>query len=298
MVDRQIGRERFLAALRARRGHAPVPRRVLERFRGRLRAGRPDFADQWLTRTGAPALALDGREVLAGRPCRSVCGRASRSTRCTCRWWSPPPGAPESEHVVTLDSAGGILHASGRRRHAAGRGSRLPAVPPSGSGRDRADHQPGVRSATATPSSAGAKAGPLASAALGFARAFAENDSCRGPGRRLAGGRPYRGADQPGTGAAGAVPGAGADRGGPHLLPGRPPLQSGRPPTWSMPRPTPGVPVPPPWWSCAGRRTGCRAWPTACPTTGSTAGWLCPPGQGRPERGNWAPGASPLLAVR
>ena len=294
MVDRELGRERFLAALRAVA--------AAHRFRAASWSDfvaafglDPDFADQWLTRTGAPALALE--DVKFSPDAVSFHLRQSEpiySLRVPVVVTAA--GGARSEHVVTLDSPEGsfTLPVAGAAQLAVDPDCQLfrhldPAeIEPTISqvfGRDRHAFV------------AGAKAGPLASAALGFARAFAENDSAEVLADVLPADDRTVVLINPGAALLARFPAPGL------TVAGRTFFLDGR--RYNL-ETTDLV-----YAAADARRPGATALVVLCGSADRLPGladrvshygkysWLAlPAGQGRPERGNWAPGASPLLAVR
>jgi len=294
MADRLIGRERFLAALRDVAAAHRFRAAAWSDFLGAFGLG-DDFAAQWLTRTGAPSLALADVRFEAGAVSfRLRQGEPLYTLAVPVRVTGP--GGAETEHVVTLSGgeASFTLPVAGATRLAVDPDCHLFRR------LDPAEIEPTISQVFGSDRHAfivDAPKEPLAAAALAFARAFAESDT--------------------------AVVSDGVwpadDRTAVVLNPG---------PALLARLTAPGLTVSGRTIFLEGRRFSLDAadlvYAAADPERpGRTAlvvlcgsperlpgladrvshygkySWLIlPAGQGRPERGNWAAGASPLLAVR
>lgn len=298
MIDRAIGRERFLAALRE---VAATHRFRPAAWSDFLRAFAQDdaFADQWLRRTGAPTLALaDVRFGAADVTFRLT--QAAPAYDLDVPVTVTAPGG-ETEHVVHLSGPGALftLPVAGATKLAVDPDCHLfrhldPAeIEPTVSQVFGSDRHVFVTDGAA---------GPLADASLAFARAFAENDSV---------------AMVDGAWFDGALPDD--DRTAVVLNPG---------PTLLAKLAPAGLTIAGRYFYLDGKRYGldaadlvfaapdprrkeATALVVVCGAADRLPGlagrvshygkysWLVlPAGQGRVERGNWPAGASPLLATR
>lgn len=294
MVERQLGRERFVAALRAVAAAHRFRAASWSDFLAAFGLG-PDFAAQWLTRTGAPSLALEGVKFSP-----DVVSFHLRQSEPAYTLDVPvvvtATGGARTEHVVRLDGPEGsfTLPAAGATQLAVDPDCQLFRH------LDPAEIEPTISQVFGSDRHAfvaGAPAGPLAGAARGFALAFAESDSVE----VLAGALP---ADErtvvlinPGAALLAQFPAPGLTvAGSTFFLDGR---------RYNL-ETTDLV-----YAAADARRPGATALVVLCGSADRLPGladrvshygkysWLAlPAGQGRPERGNWAPGASPLLAVR
>ncbi|MBK7188907.1 MAG: hypothetical protein IPH86_09585 [bacterium] len=299
MADRQVGRERFLAALREVAS--------THRFRA---AGWSDFltafgldtgfAAQWLTRVGAPSLALADVRFEATKITFRL-RQATPNYDLSVPVRVTAAGGAETEHVVELRGAEGsfTLPVAGVTRLAVDPDCHLFRR------LDPAEIEPTISQVFGSDRHVfvvDQPAGPLADAARAFARAFTESDSAV-----VVDGLPVD-----------ALP---AEEGrtavvlnpGPALLakfaaPGL--TVSGR--TFFLEGKRYSLDSTDLVFAAADpRRPGATALVVLCGSPARLPGladrvshygkysWLAlPAGQGRPERGNWAAGASPLLAVR
>jgi hypothetical protein len=294
MADRQIGRERFLAALREVAATHRFRAAAWSDFLAAFGLG-DDFAGQWLARTGGPSLALADVHFEA----TAVSFRLRQSepvytlavpVRVT------GAGGAETEHVVTLSGSEAVftLPVAGATRLAVDPDCHLFRR------LDPAEIEPTISQVFGSDRYAfivEAPAGPLADAAQAFARAFAESDSVRILDGVL-----------PSDDCAAVVINPGPALLAQFKAPGL--TVSGR--TFFLDGKRTSLDAADLVYAAADpRRPGRAALVVLCGSPERLPGladrvshygkysWLIlPNGQGRPVRGNWEAGASPLLAVR
>jgi aminopeptidase N len=294
MAERQVGRERFLSALREVAASHRFRAAAWSDFLRAFGLG-DDFAAQWLVRTGAPSLALSDVRF------------EPKSVSFRLRQTEPPytlavpvrvtgAGGVETEHVVNLAGSEDAftLPVAGATRLAVDPDCHLFRH------LDPAEIEPTISQVFGSDRHAfvvDAPKGAMAAAARGFARAFAESDSAA----ILDGTLPVddRTAVVINPGAAllarFAAPGL--------TVSGRTFFLDGR--RYSLDAADLVYAAADP------ERPGLTALVVLCGSAERLPGladrvshygkysWLVlPAGQGRPERGNWAAGASPLLSVR
>jgi hypothetical protein len=293
MIDRQVGRERFLAALREVAATHRFRAAAWSDFLATFGLG-PDFAAQWLLRAGAPTLAL--ADVQFGADAVSFRLRQSDPPYALDVPVVVTAGGVATEHVVKLTAAEASF-----RLPVAG-ATRLAVDPDCHLFRhlDPAEIEPTISQVYGSDRRAyvvDAPPAPLAEAARAFARAFAESDS------------------------ADTVAGVPTADGRTLVL-----LNPG--PALLARFPAPGLTVSGRYFFVEGKRydlattdlvyaaadpdrAGATALVVLCGSAERLPGladrvshygkysWLAlPNGQGRPERGNWPAGPSPLLAGR
>lgn len=294
MADRLVGRERFLAALRevaaAHRFRAAAWSDFLDALD--LDAA---FAAQWLERTGAPSLAL--ADVVFGDDAVTFRLRqAEPAYSLAVPVIVTAADGSETGHVVRLDAAEAAftLPAKGARR--------LAVDPDCDLFRrlDPAEIEPTISQVFGSNRHVfvvDGPTGPMAGAAHGFARAFTESDSFTVVDGELP-------ADDRTAIVLNPGPDLLARLGAPGLtVSGRTLFLDGR--RYSL-ETTDLV-----YAAADPRRPGATVLVVLCGSPARLPGlagrvshygrysWLAlPAGQGRPERGNWQAGASPLLAVR
>jgi hypothetical protein len=294
MADRQIGRERFLAALREVAATHRFRAAAWSDFLAAFGLGE-DFAGQWLARTGGPSLALaDVRFEAAAVSFQLRQSEPVYTLAVPVRVTGA--GGVETEHVVTLSGreAAFTLPVAGATRLAVDPDCHLFRR------LDPAEIEPTISQVFGSDDHVfivDAPAGPLAAAAQAFARAFAESDSVRILDGVLPADDRTAVVINPGPAllAQFKVPGLTVS-GRTFFLDGKRTSLDAADLVYAAADP---------------RRPGGTALVILCGSAERLPGladrvshygkysWLVlPNGQGRPERGNWAGGASPLLAVR
>jgi hypothetical protein len=293
MIDRTVGREKFLAALREVAASHRFRAAAWSDF---LRAFGMDgaFAAQWLQRTGAPTLALADVKFGANDVSFRLTQPAPAYDLDVPVTVTGPGGA--TEHVVHLAGAGGSFNL------AVAGATKLAVDPDCHLFRrlDPAEIEPTISQVFGSERHVfvtDGATGPLAAAAQAFARAFAENDSVQVVDGALPADDRTAVVLNPGPALLAKLAPAGLTLAGRYFyLDGKRYGLDATDLVFAGPDP---------------RRPGATALVVVCGSADRLPGlagrvshygkysWLAlPAGQGRPERGNWPAGASPLLATR
>lgn len=294
MADRLVGREKFLAALREVAAAHRFRAAGWSDFLGAFGLG-DAFAGQWLARAGAPSLALADVRFEPQQVSFRL-RQAAPAYDLAVPVVVTGPGGAVSEHVVTLAGAEAAftLPVAGAVRLAVDPDCHLFRR------LDPAEIEPTISQVFGADRHAfvvDKPDGPLAGAALAFARAFAESDSAA-----------VSEAPAPTDGRAAVLLNPGAALLAAYPAPGL--TVSGR--TFFLEGRRYSLDTTDLVYAAADpNRPGATALVVLCGSAARLPGladrishygkysWLAlPAGQGRPERGNWPAGASPLLAVR